>query len=74
MLKCERHDVEYCWFEHPRRNSRQVYACPVCHGVAESARPANSPFPRVRWGINFWRDRPLTEKEKQSPPRKPCDW
>lgn len=48
------------------KKGRSVFTCPDCHAGKPGAREG----PLIRYSPTFWRDRPLTDKEKACPPKK----
>jgi hypothetical protein len=69
-MNCPRHPAEIMdWYLVDE--SRRKYGCPICLGIkGKGEHPANQ-FPLVKYSQTWYRDRPLTTKEKKHPPRRP---
>ena len=61
---CTIHGCPLIWVE--GKKGRSVFTCPDCHAGKPGAREG----PLIRYSPTFWRDRPLTDKEKACPPKK----
>lgn len=72
MRTCKTHpEKELKWHPDPGGRARSKFGCAVCLGLESAgSHPANV-FPLVKYDQQFWRDRPLTQKEKAAPPRRP---
>lgn len=65
---CQFHP-ESKWDWHRNFRGKTIMGCPVCSGVsAEQLKPSKSAT--VKYSPTFWRERPLTDKERQFPPRR----
>ena len=65
VLFCTLHGERVVWLDVRGRN---MFTCPGCARGAASLTEKHGPL--IRWGETFWRDRPLTDKEKAHKPRK----
>lgn len=62
---CTWHGTPYVWIE--VKIGKSQFVCPEC--LAGKPKGDGPTGPLIRWGQTFWRDRPLTEKEKAHKPK-----
>lgn len=65
---CDRgHDCPREWIQ--ISPGKSVLRCPKCHAGEKTTGQLAVEFPKIKYGQQWFRDRPLTEKEKAAPPR-----